>query len=180
MASTRRPTGKRRQPATISPQQEIRAELRKAGVGFLWVLAACLMFLAALAADASRPIWVLTGLGVLAAVAVFSWHLTWAMRLWIFDDGEHLSPRQRRFKLLLAGVTTLGVSILLVRSALLGLADGVAPALSRHREPIPLETSPWLFWLSISLHLAPALIFVGLILWRLYHCVLKKMRQARE
>lgn len=154
--------------------------MRKGGVGLLWALAAGMVFLVTVTSDAPRPLWVLTGLATCVTVAIMTWHLMCAMRLWFLDDGPHLLPRQRRIKLVLAGVIMATFSIVLMHAALQGWAEGMAPPLGRRGEPIPLETNPGRFWLSISLHLLPGLAMISLALWIFFRSVLRRLKQARD
>lgn len=182
MAASRRHTRKKNRPADpLAPPRENRAELRKAGVSFLWVLGVGIVFMVLLAIDAPRQLLMLTGLGLLVTVTVLSWHLSWAFHTWLLDEGQHTdSACQRRIKLLVAVVLTFTLSMTLIASGLQGWAEGVAPALSRHGAPISQETSPKLFWLSISLRIIPSLLMIGLLAWGLSRHVLRKIRKTRE
>lgn len=154
--------------------------MRKGGVSLLWALGAGMVFLVTVTSDAPRPLWAITGVAACVTAVIMVWHLTLAMRLWFLDDGPHLSPRQRRIKLVLASLIMATISIVAMHAALRGWAAGMAPPLGRNGEPIPLETHPGRFWLSISLHLLPGLAMIGLALWVFCRSVLRRMKQTRD
>lgn len=159
---------------------KIRAELRKAGVGFLWLLGAILVIALVLVTNAPRQVLTVTALALLVPLMIMLWHLIWAMRMWVFDMGEHETPRQQNIKLALAGTMTFSVSAWLIISASRGLDEGVAPAFRRNGEDILLATSPGLFWLAISLRLGAGLGMIGLLLWGLGRSVLRRRRNGQD